>query len=156
MLLWDTVIAIFVALVWLALLRNYVRTLVYLMLLAVPIILFSFSLYPLISSFKGAHHGTSIQDKAMRYLSPFPAIFAAFWTWSVITHRHSLGRSISILEFATKILAASPYLVVLGFMTLGVVVSFTWMSMLMFERIFLSGHFSSSGPKHWILSTNSW
>ncbi|KAK5172550.1 uncharacterized protein LTR77_002670 [Saxophila tyrrhenica] len=156
MLLWDTVIAIFVALVWLALLRNYVRTLVYLMLLAVPIVLFSFSLYPLISSFKGTHHGSSIQDKAMRWLSPLPAVFAAFWTWSVITNRHSLGRSISILEFATKILAASPFLIVLGFMTLGVVVSFTWIWMLMFERIFLGGHFSSTGPKHWILYANSW
>jgi len=156
MLLWDTIIAVVVALVWLALLRNYVRTLVYLILLAVPIILFSFTLYPLISSFKGSHHGSSIQDKAMRYLSPLPAIFAAFWTWSVITNRHSLARSISILEFATKILAASPYLVVLGFMTLGVVVSYTWIWMLMFERIFLGGHFSSTGPRHWILYANSW
>ena len=95
LLLWDTFIAVFVALIWLALLRNYVRTLVYIMLLAVPVILTAFTLYPLISSFKGDYHGNSIQDKAMRWLSPLPAIFAAFWTWSVVQNRHALARSIS-------------------------------------------------------------
>lgn len=156
LLLWDTLIAIIVALVWLALLRNYVRPLVYLMLLAVPVILTAFTLYPLVASFRGSYHGNSIQDKAMRWLSPLPAIFAAFWTWSIIQNRHALAKSISILEFATKVLAASPYLVMLGFLTLATVVSTTWIWMLMFERIFLGGHFSSSSPKHWILSANSW
>ena len=61
-----------------------------------------------------------------------------------------------ILEFATKILQASPYLIMLGFLTLTIVVSFTWIWMLMFERIFLGGHFSSTGAKHWILYANSW
>ncbi|KAK3686708.1 hypothetical protein LTR37_019545 [Vermiconidia calcicola] len=156
LLLWDTMLAIIVALVWLALLRNYVRNLVYIMLLAVPIVLFAFSLYPLIASFKGSHNGSSIQDKAMRYLAFLPFLLAIFWTWSIITHRHSLARSIRILEFSTKILSASPFLVILGFITLGVVVVFTWLWMLMFERIFLSGHFASSEPSRWILYANSW
>ena len=156
MLLWDTMIAIVVALVWLALLRHHVRNLVYLMLLAVPVILFAFSLYPLIASFKGSWGGNSVQDKVMRWFSFIPALFAAFWTWSVITNRHSLSRSIKILEFSTKILAASPSLIALGFATLGVVVGFTWIWMLMFERIFLGGHFADSGTKRWILYANSW
>ncbi|KAF2478804.1 hypothetical protein BDY17DRAFT_319410 [Neohortaea acidophila] len=156
MLLWDTVISIVVALIWLALLRHHVRNLVYLMLLAVPVILFAFSLYPLINSFRGTYNGASVQDRVMRWLSPLPFIFACIWTWSIITHRHSLSRSIKILEFSTKILSASPYLIMLGFVTLGVVVSFTWIWMLMFERIFLSGHFAQSGTGKWILYANSW
>ena len=156
MLLWDTMLAIVVALVWLALLRHHVRNLVYILLLAVPIVLFAFSLYPLISSFKGTYHGSSVQDRVMRWLSFVPAIMAVVWSVSIIRARHSLARSISILEFSTKILTASPYLVVLGFATLGVVVAFTWLWMLMFERIFLSGHFSSSIAKKWILDANSW
>ncbi|KAI7666998.1 hypothetical protein KC318_g6161, partial [Hortaea werneckii] len=96
MLLWDTMIAILVALVWLALLRNYVRTLVFTILIAVPIILFSFSLYPLISSFRGTYHGNSIQDRAMRWLSFLPALIGAIWTYNVILSRHALNRSISI------------------------------------------------------------
>ncbi|KAK0269656.1 hypothetical protein LTR91_017641 [Friedmanniomyces endolithicus] len=154
MLLWDTMIAILVALLWLALLRSYVRTLVFTVLVAVPVILVSFSLYPLISSFKGTWHGSSYQDRAMRWLSIVPAIIAAVWTWQVIIGRHSLARAIQILEFSTKILAASPYLVVLGFATLATVVLWTWLWMLMFERIFLSGHFSTA--KTWVLDANSW
>lgn len=156
MLLWDTMIAIVVALVWLALLRHHVRNLVYLMLLAVPVILFAFSLYPLVASFRGSYNGNSVQDKMMRWLSFLPFLFAVFWSWSVITNRHALSRSIKILEFSTKILAASPSLIALGFATLGVVVSFTWTWMLMFERIFLSGHFSTSTPTKWVLYANSW
>ncbi|EMC96791.1 hypothetical protein BAUCODRAFT_139552 [Baudoinia panamericana UAMH 10762] len=156
MLLWDTMIATTVALVWLALLRSYVRTFVYLILLAVPVILFSFTLYPLINSFRGTYHGDSIQDRAMRWLSPIPAVLAAVWTWQVILSRHSLAKSISILEFSTKILASSPYLIFLGFATLGVVVGWTWLWMLMFERIFLSGHFSSTDTKKWLIDANSW
>ena len=121
MLLWDTTLAIVVALIWLALLRHHVRNLVYLMLLAVPVVLFTFSIYPLVTAF----NGSTLQDKAIRFLALIPLAFAVFWTWSIITHRHSLARSIRILEFSTKILSASPYLIVLGFITLGVVVAFT-------------------------------
>jgi len=158
MLMWDTVIAVFVALVWLALLRSYVRTLVFAMLVAVPVVLFAFSLYPLISSFRGNAHGTAYQDRAMRWLSFVPAVVAGVWTYNVIMNRHSLARSISILEFSTRILAASPYLVMLGFATLAIVVVFTWVWMLMFERIFLSGHFSGaeSGAQRWLVDANSW
>ncbi|KAK3111460.1 hypothetical protein LTR53_013265 [Teratosphaeriaceae sp. CCFEE 6253] len=154
MLLWDTMVAIVVALVWLALLRSYVRTLVFTILIAVPIVLVAFSLYPLISSFKGTWHGSSYQDRAMRWLSLVPAVIAVVWTWQVVISRHNLNRAIHILEFSTKILAASPYLIVLGFATLGLVVVWTWVWMLMFERIFLSGHFS--GAKKWVLDANSW
>jgi flagellar biosynthesis protein FliQ len=154
MLLWDTMIAIIVACIWLSLLRHYVRGLVYTLIIAVPVILFSFALYPLISSFQGAYHGKSFQDRAMRWLSFIPALMAVFWTFSVIKSRHSLAKSIGILEFSTKILTASPYLVILGFGTLAVTVLFTWVWMLMFERIFLSGSFT--GAKKFLIDANSW
>ncbi|KAK4580176.1 hypothetical protein LTR86_000379 [Recurvomyces mirabilis] len=154
MLLWDTMIAIVVALIWLALLRNFVRPLVFTVLIAVPVILFAFSLYPLIASFKGTWHGTSVQDRAMRWLAFLPAVVAAVWTYQVIIGRHSLARAISILEFSTKVLATSPHLITLGFVTLALVVCWTWGWMLMFERLFLSGHFS--GAKKWVLDANSW
>ncbi|KAK3622926.1 hypothetical protein LTR22_024605 [Elasticomyces elasticus] len=157
MLLWDTMISILVALLWLALLRNYIRVLIFTVLIAVPITLTAFSLYPLIASFKGSYHGGSAQDKAMRYLSAIPAIIAVLWTWQVVVSRHSLTKAIAILEFSTsKVLASSPHLVTLGFATLGMVVVWTWGWMLMFERIFLSGHFSISGSKRFVLDANSW
>ncbi|KAK5133343.1 hypothetical protein LTR08_007777 [Meristemomyces frigidus] len=158
MLLWDTILSIIFAMLWLALLRHYVRALVFTILIAVPIALFSFSLYPLIASFKGTSHGSSYQDRAMRWLAFLPALLAALWTWKVITTRHSLARAIALLEFSHKILAACPHLVALGFATLACVVGWTWIWMLMFERIFLSGHFSSSPSSagKFLVDANSW
>ncbi|KAH9832774.1 Choline transporter-like protein ctl1 [Teratosphaeria destructans] len=156
MLLWDTFISIIVALVWLALLRNYVRPLVFIMLAAAPIILFVFSLYPFVTSFKGRLNGSSYQDRALRWASLVPAIIAIVWAYNVIRSRHSLDRAIKILEFSTKILVASPHLVTLGFVTLGVVVGWTWLWMLMFERVFLSGHLAPGTGAKFILDANSW
>ncbi|KAK4505348.1 hypothetical protein PRZ48_003311 [Zasmidium cellare] len=154
MLVWDTLIAVVVALIWLALLRNYVRPLIYCLVVTVPLVLFAFSLYPFISSFKGSWHGASIQDRAMRWVSPIPAVMAVFWTWSVYKNRHSLSKSISILEFSIKVLEVHPYLLLLGFATLAVVVLFSWTWMFMFERVFLSGRWV--GAKKFILYANSW
>nr|OQO23979.1 hypothetical protein B0A51_08196 [Rachicladosporium sp. CCFEE 5018] len=154
MLLWDTMIAVIVACIWLSLLRHYVRPLVYTLIVAVPTVLIAFALYPLISSFKGEWHGTSIQDKAMRWLSLIPAMLAIFWIMSVVKSRHSLAKSISILEFSTRILTASPWLVVLGFGTLAATVTCTWIWMLMFERIFLNG--TLVGARKFLLDANAW
>ena len=159
LLLWDTILATTLALIWLALLRSHVRTLVFAILVLVPILLVAFSLYPFIASF---HHTTTttnyLQDRVLRYLSPLPALLAAVWAYNVYTTRHSIHRAISILEFATaKILPAAPHLLTLGFATLAAVIAWTWLWLLMFTRIFLSGHFaSSSKPSRFILDASSY
>lgn len=154
LLLWDTVITVIVAMLWLALLREYVRVLVFLMLVSVPIILFSFSLYPFIASYKGAWHGASVQDKVMRWFSFVPAVIACVWVYSVYKGRRSLGKAIGILEFACRIVSASQTLTLLGFGTLGVVVCFTWIWMGMFTRLFLGGHMSKL--QTFIIDLNTW
>lgn len=151
----DTVVAVFVALLWLALLKSFVRPLVLTILVAVPVVLFSCSVYPFISSYKGYWHGDSVQDKLMRWGSLAPAILGALWTFTAFKGRRSLGRAIEILEFATRILAASPALVMVGFATLFGVVVWTWIWMLMFTRVFLGGHISTS--KHiFIIDKGTW
>ena len=152
----DTVVAVFVSLIWLALLKSFVRPLVYLILLAVPVILFSFSLYPLVSSYKGSSKGLSLQDKAMRWLSFVPGIFALLWLYTIYKGRNSLKKAIGIIEFATKILAANPGLLVLGFATLVTVVVWTWMWIGMFTRVFLGGHLTMSYTKFIIDATSWW
>jgi len=154
LLLWDTVITVVVAMIWLALLREYVRVLVFLMLVAVPVILFTFSIYPFVWSYKGSYSGDSVQDRAMRWLSFIPAIMACIWVYSIYQGRHSLGKAINILEFACKIVTQSPALVLLGFATLGTVVCFTWIWLGMFTRVFLGGHFSKI--KTFIIDVNTW
>ncbi|CAL5872282.1 uncharacterized protein PFLUO_LOCUS6543 [Penicillium psychrofluorescens] len=149
-----TLVSIFVSLLWLALLRSYVRLLVYIIVVAVPIILYSFSLYPFISSFKGAWHGASIQDKAMRWGSLVPFLLASVWIYNVVRGRRSLGKAIGILEFACRILAANPELLVLGLGVLVCVVLWTWSWMLMFTRVFLGGHLA--GPRSFIIDLSSW
>ncbi|CAI7672187.1 uncharacterized protein N7487_001302 [Penicillium crustosum] len=149
-----TIVSILVSLLWLALLRSYVRLLVHVILVAVPIILYSFSLYPFISSFKGPWHGTSIQDKAMRWGSTVPFLIATMWIYNVVRGRQSIGKAIGILEFACRILAANPELLALGLGALVCVVSWTWIWMLMFTRVFLGGHLVSS--KSFIIDVGSW
>ncbi|OBT38845.1 hypothetical protein VE00_10577 [Pseudogymnoascus sp. WSF 3629] len=140
----DTVVAVIISLLWLALLRSFVRPLVYILVVAVPVILFSFSLYPLISSYKGVEHGTSIQDRAMRWLSFVPFLTAIIWSYTVFQGRHSLHKAVGILEFSSRILAANPALLTLGFATLGAVILWTWLWLAMFTRVFLGGHLVSS------------
>ncbi|KAM5452198.1 hypothetical protein MaudCBS49596_003552 [Microsporum audouinii] len=151
-----TLVSIFVALLWLALLRSYIRPLVYTMLIAVPVILISFSLYPFVSSFKGTWHGTSIQDKVMRWGSIVPAIMAAAWIYSVVKGRHSTGKAIGILEFSCRILAANPALLILGFATIAVIALWSWLWILMFTRVFLGGHLASGAKKLFIIDIGTW
>ncbi|KAI9750800.1 MAG: hypothetical protein M4579_006301 [Chaenotheca gracillima] len=151
----DTVVAIIVSLVWLSLLRNFVRPLVYTILVAAPVILVSFSIYPLVFSFKGPYHGAGVQDKAMRWLSLVPAIAAVLWVYTVYRGRHAFSKAIGILEFTVKVLAANPALLALGFGTLAGVVAWTWIWMGMFTRIFLGGHLSVS-KNLFIIDAGSW
>ncbi|KAI2788354.1 hypothetical protein POX_e06368 [Penicillium oxalicum] len=149
-----TLVSVFVSLIWLALLRSYVRALVYIVVVAVPVILFSFSLYPFISSFKGAWHGASLQDKVMRWGSLVPFLLASLWIYNVFRGRQSIGKAVGILEFACRILAANPELLALGLIILACVVSWTWIWMLMFTRVFLGGHLS--GSRSFIIDLSSW
>ncbi|KAH8422956.1 uncharacterized protein LDX57_000712 [Aspergillus melleus] len=149
-----TVVSIFVSLLWLALLRSYVRQLVYAIMFAVPVILYSFSIYPFISSFKGAWHGTSVQDKVMRFGSFIPFFLGSLWTYNVIRGRHAIGKAIGVLEFACRILAANAELLAFGLGILTFIVSWTWVWMLMFTRVFLGGHVSES--KFFIINLSSW
>lgn len=148
-----TLVSVLVSLLWLALLRSYIRPLVYGMFVAVPIILYSFSIYPFISSFSGTYHGSSVQDKAMRWGSIIPAIMATGWIYTVFKGRHSATKAISILEFACRILSANSALLVLGFMILGIIVLWTWIWMFMFTRVFLGGH---STKTRFIIDASSW
>jgi len=152
----DTVVSIIVSLVWLSLLKSFVRPLVHLILLAVPVILFSFSLYPFISSYKGASGEPSLQDKLMRWLSFIPGLFALIWLYTIYRGRHSLNKAIGILEFSSRILAANPALLGMGLVTLAAVVVWTWMWLGMFTRVFLGGHFAQSFTKFIIDATSWW
>ena len=149
----DTLVAAIVSLLWLALLRSYARPLIYTILVAVPVILFSFSLYPFISSFGGTAHGSSLQNKAMRWLSSIPGVIAILWAYGVYKGRRSFGKAIGILEFACKILAANPALLMLGFATLGSVILWTWVWVGMFTRVFLGGHLAG---KLFIIDLGTW
>lgn len=151
----DTLVAVIVSLLWLAILRSYVRYLVYAILVGVPIILFSFSLFPFISSFKGQWDGLSIQDKAMRWFSFIPGILTGVWIYNIYRGRHSLSKAIDILEFSCRILAANPGLIASGFTALIGVITWTWIWMAMFTRVFLGGHLSTT-KNFFILDAGTW
>lgn len=151
----DTLVSIIVSLVWLAALRSFVKPLVTLVLVAVPVILISFSLYPFISSYQSTGGSTRFQDTVMRWAAGVPAISAVVWLYVVYKGRHALQSAVGILEFSSRILAANSALVLVGMGCLAVVVVWTWAWLLMFTRVFLGGSFSSRLAK-FIISASSW
>jgi len=151
----DTLVSIIVSLVWLAALRSFVKPLVTLVLVAVPVILISFSLYPFISSYQSTGGSTRFQDTVMRWAAGVPAISAVVWLYVVYKGRHALQSAVGILEFSSRILAANSALVLVGMGCLAVVVIWTWAWLLMFTRVFLGGSFSSRLAK-FIISASSW
>lgn len=151
----DTLVSVVVALIWMAALRSFVQPLALLILLGVPIVLFSFSLYPMISSFQGPDHGSRAQDVVMRYAAIIPGICSIIWVWLLYKGRHEIQRAIDILDFSSRILAANPALVLLGFGSLAFVVGWTWVWLSMFTRIFLGGYFSKS-LSTFVIGTATW
>ncbi|RMD40055.1 hypothetical protein DV735_g5084, partial [Chaetothyriales sp. CBS 134920] len=157
LLLTYTVISVFVSLLWLATLRAYLRPLVYGILAAVPVILYAFSIYPLVSSFQGRWQGHRLQDYAMRWGSLVPAAMATLWILAIMRGRQSMQRAISILDFAARVLGENPALVLVGFGTLGSIIAFTWIWLAMFTRVFLGGHPDSrSTSLRFIIDTSTW
>lgn len=160
MLLWDTTLAVIVALIWSSLLKHYLRPLMYSLIVLFPIILLVFSLWPFISSFSPgatANDGKpTIQDQVMRYLAIIPFAMSIFFVISAYKWRFALHKSIGILEWSTQVLAASPWLFISGFVSLAANVVWTWVWLLMFERLFLSGDFSSSATKKFLVDANAW
>jgi len=140
----DTLVSIIIAAVWLLLLRTYLRPLAYLTILAVPILLFSFALWPFVTSLKGTKGKRSAQDKVMTAFSFIPFLGAIVWTYMTIQSRHSIERSIKILELASRILTASPALITSGFAALAATVAWFWLWLVMFTRVFLEGHMTKN------------
>ncbi|GAB1313018.1 hypothetical protein MFIFM68171_03228 [Madurella fahalii] len=151
----DTLVSIIVALVWLAALRSFVKPLVSLVLVAVPVILVSFSLYPFVSSYQSTSGSTRLQDTVMRWAAFVPGISAVVWLYLVYKGRHALQSAVGILEFSSRILAANSALVLVGMGCLAAVAIWTWVWLLMFTRVFLGGRFSSTLAR-FIISASSW
>ncbi|KAF4983298.1 hypothetical protein FDECE_17329 [Fusarium decemcellulare] len=151
----DTVVAVLVSFVWLAALRSFVRPLVTVILVAVPVILFSFSLYSFVSSFKGRTHGMSFQDSVMRWASIIPAISCLLWIWLVVRGRRAIQQAIEILQFSSRILAQNSALLLVGFGCLALIVVWTWAWLAMFTRVFMGGYFSKSLVR-FVIRFSSW
>ncbi|KAG5989087.1 hypothetical protein E4U43_004569, partial [Claviceps pusilla] len=151
----DTVVAVFVSFIWLAALRSFVRPLVTVILVAVPVIMFSFSMYSFVSSFKGRTHGSSLQDSVMRWVALIPAASCVMWLWLVVSGRRAIQQAIEILQFSSKILSQNPGLLVMGFGCLALIVVWTWAWLAMFTRVFMGGYFSKSLVR-FVIRMSSW
>ncbi|KAF3766145.1 hypothetical protein M406DRAFT_346198 [Cryphonectria parasitica EP155] len=152
----DTLVAIIVSFVWLAALRYFVRPLVALILVAVPVIMLSFAIYPFVSSFQGPGEGSSLQDIVMRWASMIPGFFALIWIYMVWKGRRALTSSIAILEFSSRILAANNALVLVGMGALSLIVFWTWAWLAMFTRVFLGGSYSGTLSRYIIQASTWW
>jgi len=68
----------------------------------------------------------------------------------------AMQKAVAIVEFATKILATNPALLLVGFATLGAIIGFTWVWLSMFTRVFLGGHRISSAVLRFAIDASTW
>lgn len=93
----------------------------------------------------------------MRVSSSIPAIIATLWIFSAIQARRSLHKAIAILEFATRILGENPALLGVGFALLFAIVASTWLWLVMFTRVFLGGHLSTTtAVVRFVIDASTW
>ncbi|KAI9823102.1 MAG: hypothetical protein M1826_000253 [Phylliscum demangeonii] len=141
----DTLVAVVVSLLWLSVLRAFMRPLVYGMVVAVPVVFLALAIYPFAYAAGSPGAGRPVagsgQDQVLRWAALVPALAALGWTYAVVVRgRRALQQAIAMLEFSCRIVAGNAALVLLGFGTLAAVVVWTWVWMGMFTRVFLGGH----------------
>ncbi|KAJ2973796.1 hypothetical protein NUW58_g8848 [Xylaria curta] len=98
---------------------------------------------------------TFILDVVMRYAAIVPGVLSIIWVWLLYKGRHEVHRAVDMLDFSSRILAANPALVLLGFGALAFVVGWTWVWLWMFTRIFLGGYFSKK-LSAFVIGTATW
>lgn len=152
----DTFVAIAISLVWMYLLKSFVKPLIYLITVSVPVVLVAFSIYPFVMSFRapaGKPYGG--QGAVMRWGSLVPAILSVVWVYTAWRSRYALNRAIGIIQLACRIIGENPALVLLSFGTLAGTCLFTWLWLGIFTRVFLTGNSFSAGKWGWGLSNKT-
>jgi hypothetical protein len=153
----HTTIALGVSILWLFTMRAFVKPLLQMLVVVVPIVLSSFAIYVLVWSYKGSYGGYELQAHAMRWSSFITTWFAALWLYTVYSRRSAIGRAVGIIKLAFTILEQNAYLLIINFSALLFFLVFTFLWILQFERIFLRGTMSGiSGHRMWILQGDSW
>jgi len=93
----------------------------------------------------------------MRWFSILPAAFATFWVWTSLQSRRAMEKAIGIVEFACRIVQQNTGLLLVGFSVLVTYISWFWIWILMFTRVFLGGHNSDSkSSSRFIIDTGTW
>ncbi|KAF3918981.1 hypothetical protein ABW20_dc0109207 [Dactylellina cionopaga] len=153
----DTIITIFVALAWMLCLKHFIRPLLYLLVISVPIVMLCLTIYPLVTSLNGPWGGKSIQDHVMRTMSLFPLCLAFFWVYLLYRGRLALHKATSILQLALTIFAENPALLFCGFFALIATISFSWLWIFLVIRVFLNGRSTIiSGRQVWQMDGTGW
>ncbi|KAI5819007.1 hypothetical protein BZA77DRAFT_332413 [Pyronema omphalodes] len=153
----STIVSIGFSMLWMYLLKSFVRPITYLILVGAPISLVSFSIYPFVMSFKAPEGGGSYGGQAavMRWGSIAPMIGALYWVYCAWRNRFSMSRATGIIQLSCRIIGDNPALIVLSFSTLIGTVAFSWIWLAMFTRVFLTGNFIVGGQWWWSLNTKT-
>jgi hypothetical protein len=151
----DTFAAIAISLLWMYLLKSFVKPLIYVLMVAVPMVLVAFSIYPFVMSFKAPKGGYGGQVTVMRWGSFIPAIMSVAWVYTAWKSRHAMTRAVGIIQLACRIIGENTTLVLLSFGTLVVTCVFTWVWVGMFTRVFLTGNILVGGKWNWMLNSKT-
>ncbi|KAK6341097.1 hypothetical protein TWF696_009399 [Orbilia brochopaga] len=141
----DTFVTICVACVWMLCLKYFIRPLLYLLCVLVPVVMLVLTIYPLVTSLNGPWKGKSLQDRVMRATSFFPLMLAFLWIYMLYRSRLALRKATSILQLSLTIFTENPALLLCGFLTLVAIITFSWLWIFLVVRVFLNGRSSVIG-----------
>lgn len=153
----DTLVAVTIALVWMICLKFFIRPLLYVLIVSVPVVMLVLTIYPLVISLNVPGGHKSVQDRVMSITSFVPLVLACVWIFILYRGSAALQKATSILQLALTIFAENPALLACGFATLLSTILFTWVWIFLVIRVFLNGSSTLvNGVLVWQMDSKAW
>lgn len=150
----TTLLSIALSAIWILFMKRYATGLIYLSIVSVPIVLATFTVYPMVMSYRSGYGGNTAQDRIMRWTSLIPLILAVGYIWLVYKGRHVLQRSLNAIQLCCTIVTDNRPLLLVGSATVCVFIIFTFIWIGLFNRVFLRGKVVNGSM--WVLDGKSW
>jgi hypothetical protein len=150
----TTLLSILLSAVWILFMKRYATGLIYLSIVSVPVVLVTFTVYPMVMSYRSGYGGNTTQDRVMRWTSLIPLVLATGYIWLVYKGRHVLQRSLNAIQLCCTVVTDNKPLLLVGSATVCVFIVFTFIWIGLFTRVFLRGKVVNGSL--WVLDGKSW
>ncbi|CAO3686991.1 unnamed protein product [Rhizopus stolonifer] len=138
-----------IATLWLFILRNFAKLLVWSTVICVPVVLTTCFIWSLVESLQSTYvyegnEKATFKDTALTWLSIIPLVLNLIYIKSVYSSRHRISKTVAVIELACEVLRSNPAIFIVPISLLTTFICFTSIWIAFFNRLWLIGHLS--GP----------